>query len=149
MQAIPLPAYLKLVRASAWYDLVLSGLVATPWTFALFHGLSSSLNQALGGSPLPPFGPFQVMIAAMMGTVVVVWSILRLVEPSVRLGRFDGTGRFLFATWMARTLAATGAPILWLLVIPEATWGVLQWWPVAGHGAARAPRACALAFQRP
>jgi hypothetical protein len=134
------PAYLKIVRASAWYDLLLTAPLATPWTFPLFHELASYLNHLSGGNPLPDFGAFQTMIANMMGTVVLIWSLLRLVEPSVRLGRFDAAGRFLFAAWMARALALTGAPILWLLVVPEFTWGVVQWWPIAepGDGHARA-----------
>jgi hypothetical protein len=127
------PAYLKVVRASAWYDLVVTALFATPWTFQLLHGAVSSFNQLLGGAPLPAFGPFQTMIASMMGTVVLLWSVLRLLEPSVRLGRFDGTGRFLFAGWMAWALLATGAPILWIMVIPEFTWGVIQWWAIEGE----------------
>ncbi|GAB3417036.1 hypothetical protein NX774_22570 [Massilia agilis] len=131
MTPIPLPAFIRIVRASAWYDIVLTALFATPWTFALAHEAMSATNQMLGGAALPPFGIFQTLIACLMGSVVLVWSVLRLVEPSVRLGRFDGTGRFLFSTWMAWALANTGAPFLWLLLVPEFAWGVVQWWPVA------------------
>jgi hypothetical protein len=134
MRPFSLPAYLKLVRASAWYDVALTGLLATPWTFPLFHAMSSNLNQALGGAPLPSFGALETMIGAMMGTVVLLWSSVRIVEPTVRLGRFDGIGRFLFAAWMAWALLATGAPVLWLLVVPELSWGLLQWWPIARVG---------------
>jgi hypothetical protein len=131
MKALSRPTYLKIVLASAWYDLVASAPFATPWTFALLHEAVSRFNQMLGGAPLPAFGPLQTMLANMMGTVVVIWSVLRLLEPSVRLGRFDGAGRFLFASWMAWALLATGAPILWVMVIPEFAWGAIQWWPVA------------------
>jgi hypothetical protein len=137
MTRIPQAAYIRLVRASAWYDVALTALLATPWTFSFFHQVSSGLNQSLGGAPLPAFGPFQTMIASMMGTVVLLWSVLRLVEPTVRLGRFDGTGRFLFASWMAWALLHTGAPILRFLVVPELAWGVLQWWPVSGKAVLR------------
>ncbi len=131
MKPLSHPTYLKIVLASAWYDLVASALFATPWTFALLHGAVSRANQMLGGAPLPAFGPLQTMLASMMGTVVVIWSVVRLLEPSVRLGRFDGAGRFLFSSWMAWALLATGAPILWMMVVPEFAWGVIQWWPVA------------------
>lgn len=127
------PTYLRIVRASAWYDLIASAMFATPWTFALLHGAISSLNQLLGGEPLPDFGPLPTMLANMMGTVVVIWSVVRLLDPTVRLGRFDGAGRFLFSSWMAWALLATGAPILWFMLIPEFGWGVVQWWPVAHH----------------
>jgi hypothetical protein len=131
MTPIPLPAYIKIVRASAWYDVAVTALFATPWTFALLHRWISATNQLLGGVPLPGFAPFHTLIACLMGTVVLLWSVLRLVEPSVRLGRFDGTGRFLFSTWMCWALLVTGAPVFWLFLVPEFAWGVLQWMPVA------------------
>jgi hypothetical protein len=104
---------------------------ATPWSFAFLRDQISSINQLIGGTALPVFEPFAVMIACMMGTVVLIWSAVRIIEPNVRLGRFDGIGRLLFATWMAWALLATGAPVLWLFVVPELAWGFVQWWPVA------------------
>jgi hypothetical protein len=92
---------------------------------------------------LPDFGPFHVLFACLMGSIVLVWSVLRLRAASVLLGRYDGVGRFLFSFWMAWALAATGAPLLWLFLVPEFCWGVIQWLPVAQSGAgnstARAP----------
>lgn len=130
MSPFPFQAYLKIVRASAVYDVLLTAPFATPWTFALLYDQLSAINQSLGGAPLPAFGPFHVMIACLMGTVVLLWSVLRLVQPTVLLGRFDGIGRFLFSIWMGWALLSTGAPVLWLFVIPEFMWGVAQWWPV-------------------
>jgi hypothetical protein len=124
-------AYLKLVRASAWYDLLLTAPFATPWTFSLAHERLSAINQWLGGGALPAFAPFHMLFACLMGSVVLVWSVLRLHQTSTLLGRYDGVGRFLFAAWMGWTLAATGAPLLWLFVVPELAWGVAQWLPVA------------------
>jgi hypothetical protein len=121
--------YLKIVRASAWYDLLLTVPFATPWTFALVHAQLSALNQALGGSALPAFTPFHMLFACLMGSVVLVWSVLRLRRTEARFGRYDGVGRFLFALWMGWTLAATGAPLLWLFLVPEFAWGVAQWLP--------------------
>ena len=139
-----LPTYLRIVRASAWYDLLLTAPFATPWTFALTHAQLSAINQALGGGALPAFAPFHVLFAGLMGSVVLVWSVLRLCMTDVRFGRYDGAARFLFASWMGWTLAATGAPLLWLFVVPEFAWGVAQWLPVAnrpqyGSNTARAP----------
>jgi hypothetical protein len=141
---ISLPAYLKLVRASAWYDLLLTAPFATPWTFVLAQAQLSAVNRQLGGTALPSFEPFHILFACLMGSVVLVWSVLRLQSTSVRLGRLDGITRFLFACWMSWTLDATGAPLLWLFVVPEFAWGVAQWLPVAsgaqdGSSTARAP----------
>ena len=129
-----LSTYRRIVRASALYDLVFTAALAVPWTQALAHGAMSGLNEALGGAPLPPFALFHMFIAGLLGSVVVVWSSLRMRRPSLALGRYDGMARFLFSAWMAWTLAQGGAPVLWLLLVPEAAWGVVQWWPV-GHQA--------------
>ena len=126
-----LSTYRKLVRASALYDLFVTGALATPWTLPIAHGLMSALNVALGGAPLPAFAPFHLFIAGLLGSIVVVWSLLRLRAPGLLLGRHDGAARFLFSFWMAWTLAQTGAPLLWLLLVPEFAWGVAQWWRVA------------------
>ena len=120
----------RLVRASGLYDLFLTAGFATPWTFALIRGQLSSVNVALGGAALPAFAPFHLLFACLMGSVVLVWSALRILEPSTRLGRFDGAARFLFTLWMVWCLQATGAPLLWLFIVPEFVWGVAQWWPV-------------------
>jgi hypothetical protein len=136
MPSIPFATYSRIVRASAAYDVIVTAPFATPWTFAWLHQSISTLNQSLGGATLPAFEPFHVLIACLMGTVVMLWSVLRLIEPSLRLGRFDGTGRFLFSTWMAWALAVTGAPVFWLFRVAEFAWGVVQWWPVSGQPAA-------------
>jgi len=125
-----LSAYRKLVQASALYDLAVTAPLATPWTLAFMHTLMSTLNVQLGGAPLPAFEAFHLFIGGLLGSVVVVWSLLRLRHPSRRLGLYDGAARFLFSGWTAWTLAATGAPLLWLLLVPELAWGVAQWWPL-------------------
>jgi hypothetical protein len=136
---LSMPAYLRIVRASAWYDLLFTAPFATPWTFTLIHDSLSTLNQGLGGGAFPEFGPFHILFACLMGSLAQVWAVLRLCDPSIRFGRYDGVTRFLFASWMAWTLAASGAPLLWLFVVPEFAWGVIQWLPVSGNSTSRAP----------
>lgn len=123
-------AYLRVVRASAMYDLLLATAFGTPWTFAYLHARMSGMNQWLGGTPLPQFMPLHVLVACLMGTAVLVWSVPRIVEPTVRLGRYDGTGRFVFGAWMGWAWLSTGAPVLLLIMIPELAWGIAQCWPV-------------------
>jgi len=130
--------YQRVVQASALYDLVVTAALATPWSLPFAHDLMSHLNVQLGGAPLPEFAPFHMFIAGLLGSIVVVWSLLRLRAPSLLLGRHDGAARFLFSGWMAWTLAQTGAPLLWLLLVPEFLWGMAQWWPVEPGGAVQA-----------
>lgn len=122
--------YRRIVRASAFYDLVVTAPFATPWTFALAHGGLDAVNTALGGAPLPPFAPLHVLFACLMGGVVLGWALLRMADPQPRFGRMDGAGRFVFTAWMAWALAVSDTPLLWLFIVPEALWGIVQWLPL-------------------
>ena len=131
MAAVSSRTFRKIVIGSAVYDLVVSSPYSNPWTFDLARAQLSAVNQRLGGAALPEFGPFHVLFACMLGSLSLLWSVLRLRDPLPKYGRYDGVGRVLFSTWMAWTLVTTGAPVLWLSLVPELTWAVLQWLPVA------------------
>ncbi|WP_377272090.1 hypothetical protein [Peterkaempfera sp. SMS 1(5)a] len=125
------PGYLRVVRASAWYDLVVTAGFATPWTYALLHDALSSAGDALGLGALPELDPWQVLFADLMGSLVVVWAVLRIVRPLPEHGLFDGVARALFAIWQAYALAHGVSRLLWLFLCVEAAFGVLQlgpWW---------------------
>lgn len=123
-------SFRRIVRASAIYDVLATAPFATPWTFAVAHAHLSAVNQALGGAALPAFAPFHILFACLLGSVVLVWSALRIADPQQQFGRYDGAARMLFTTWMVWALSATGEPVLWLFIVPELAWGVIQWWPV-------------------
>lgn len=122
--------YRRVVRASAVYDVLATAPFATPWTFAWNWHQLSAVNGLLGGEALPPFGVLHVLMACLLGSIVLVWSALRIATPEIRFGRYDGVARFLFSTWMAWALFLTHLPLLWLFLVPELAWGVVQWWPV-------------------
>lgn len=130
----------RIVRASAVYDLVVTAPFATPWTFALVYAQLDAVNLALGGAALPAFTPFHVLFACLLGSLVLVWSALRITDPQQRFGRYDGVARMLFTTWMIWALRATGEPLLWLFIAPEFAWGVIQWMPVSAVGQHRPGR---------
>lgn len=127
---LSIQAFRRIVRASAVYDLLVTLPFATPWTFALLHASLSDTNVLLGGTALPPFAPFHTLLACLMGSIVLVWSVLRIRHPQVRLGRYDAAARFLFCTWMAWTWSVTGIPLVWLFLVPEAAWCAMQLLPV-------------------
>ncbi|MDY0963252.1 MULTISPECIES: hypothetical protein [Massilia] len=141
MPALPLSTYLRLARASAAYDVIQILPFATPWTFALLIDRLSALNVWLGGAPLPPFAPLHLLLSSLLGTLVLLWCAVRLKEPSLRLGRFDGLGRLLFAFWIGWAMLEADLPVLWLFLVPELFWGVAQWWPVAQASGSNTPRA--------
>lgn len=130
MTAFTTGQFRHLVRASALYDLLLTAGFATPWTLAPLLRELSALNLALGGQALPAFTAFHSLIAHLLGSIVIVWSLLRLRSPEPRFGRYDAAARALFTLWMVHALLLTGAPLLWLFIVPEALWALLQAAPV-------------------
>jgi len=118
--------YLRLTRASALYDIVQILPFATPWSFALFYQQLSTLNVWLGADPLPAFAPLHFVLSSLLGTLVLLWSVFRLGSPSRRLGRFDAVGRLLFAFWIAWAMLQVSMPVLWIFLLPELAWGVLE-----------------------
>jgi len=124
------PRFLRVVWFSALYDLVVTAPFATPWTFELNRAQLSAINQALGGQPLPAFDPMQTLFAVLMGSVVMVWAVLRLRGPTVQFGRYDAAARVLFGVWMGWAWMQSGAPVLLLFIAPEVAWAVVQGWRV-------------------
>ncbi|MFJ5232899.1 hypothetical protein ACIQBJ_23750 [Kitasatospora sp. NPDC088391] len=132
--------YARLVRASAWYDLLVTAPFATPWTYALAHRALDALGGALGTGGLPPQQPTLTLFANLMGSLVVVWSVLRLRRPSPAHGLYDGAARVLFACWQAYALALGATGLLWGFLVVEAAFGAAQlrpWWTAARRPATR------------
>ena len=136
-----LSAFRRVVRASAIYDVLMTAPFLTPWTFLLLREHLNVLNVGLGGAPLPPFEPLHLLISSLFGSVVMVWSVLRVLDPQPRLGRYDAAARYLFSTWMAWALLETGQPLLWLFLVPELAWGLAQSLPLRAPAAGREGRA--------
>jgi hypothetical protein len=113
--------YQRLVRASAIYDLVVTAGFATPWTFALVHDVLGRLSH------LPSFEPVHVLFANLLGSIVVVWSVLRIRSPQPIFGLYDSVARALFLTWQLYYLVAmNGAPIVWFFAVFEFAFGLAQ-----------------------
>ena len=124
--------YLTIVRASAWYDLLVTWPFATPWTFMWLYGSLAALAQTLAlPGTVHPLDATHVMLANLLGSVVVVWSLARLMMPSVGLGRLDGVARFLFAAWQVNAYLSGASAIVLSFTAFELMFGVLQFLPVA------------------
>ncbi|MDX9666714.1 hypothetical protein QMK50_17235 [Pseudomonas sp. P5_152] len=123
--------YRRLVRSSAWYDLIVMAAFVTPWSFTALHGLLSGLSQALDlPGELPAFAPAHMLMANLLGSIVCVWSVLRIRDPQAVYGRYDAAGRFLFATWQAYALLQGATGLLVLFLVFELAWGIAQVLPV-------------------
>lgn len=130
--------YLRIVRASGWYDLLITWPFALPWTFALLYAQLGALGQALGlPGTLHPLDATHMLLANLLGSVVVVWSIARIAAPTLLLGRLDGAARFLFAGWQIYAVSQGASAVVLGFTLFELLFGVLQWWRVGPQG--RAP----------
>ena len=123
--------YRRLVRRSAWYDLIVMAAFVTPWSFTALHGLLSGLSQVLDlPGELPVFAPAHMLMANLLGSIVCVWSVLRIRDPQAVYGRYDAAGRFLFAAWQAYALLHGATGLLALFLVVELAWGIAQVLPV-------------------
>lgn len=121
-------AYLKLVRASAWYDLVVTAPFAFPilcvHTLAMLRAAHAALG--LDGS-IPQFESTHLLFMNLMGSLVIVWSLLRLRQTRAEYGMYDALARFLFA--FAQGFYLITSYLSTLLVpffVAECVFGLLQ-----------------------
>jgi len=129
--------YRRLVKGSAWYDLIVTAAFVTPWSFVALHGVLSSVSQAFNLSgELPPFEPMHMLMANLLGSIVCVWAVLRIRDPLQVYGRYDAVGRFLFSAWQLYALLHGASSLLVIFLIFELAWGVAQVLPVREHSRA-------------
>lgn len=127
----------RVVRASAAYDLIVTAAFALPWTAALALGQISDVHRGLGLSGTLPQveDQFTILLANLLGSIVVVWSVVRLLRPTPLHGAADTVARFLFSGAFAWALVNGASPVLVAFLVPEVVWGVVQgaavWRPVA------------------
>lgn len=126
-----LAPYLRLVRASALYDLLVTAPFATPWSLAWLLRQLDELGQALGLAPLAVFPPEALLLGNLLGALVCVWAGLRLIRPSLLLGSLDAVARGLFALWQAWALYQGASPLLAAFLLVEIGFGIAQAWPVS------------------
>jgi hypothetical protein len=120
--------YRTLVQLSALYDLLITFPFAFPKLCELQIDALKQLHERLGlvGS-IPDFHPIHYFFINLMGSLVIVWSALRIKYPEPILGLFDSFSRFMFSGLMLYYLLVfkvTG--LLWFCVVPEIAWGVVQ-----------------------
>ncbi len=119
---------LRIVRASAIWDLLVTWGFALPITVGLAFDTVGHLHDALGLTGALPSTrhPFTVLFANLMGSLVVVWSTVRLIRPTLALGAADTVARGLFSLAMAAALAGGASTVLVGFLVAELGWGVVQ-----------------------
>lgn len=119
---------LHVVRLSALYDLIVTVGFAFPFTAPWVFRSLAHWHGALGLSgTVPDAGdPFTVMFANLMGGLVTVWALFRLLRPSLAAGAADVGGRVFFSLGMAAALLAGASPLVWVMLVLEFVWAVVQ-----------------------
>jgi hypothetical protein len=97
---------LQIVRVSAFYDLVVTAGFMTPLTAGLiFKGFATLSSMLALDRPVPTLDVTAMLFANLLGSVVVVWSLWRLLQPSRSAGLYDAVARMLFAVWQLFAVA--------------------------------------------
>jgi hypothetical protein len=121
--------YRRIVRASAWYDLIVTAGFATPWTFMAIHAMLASVARGLPGT-FPPFEAGHVLMANLLGSIVVVWAVLRIRDPQLQFGRYDAAARFLFAAWQIYAVMHGASVLVLGFTVFEVGFGTMQSLPI-------------------
>ncbi|KAF1072187.1 MAG: hypothetical protein GAK45_00272 [Pseudomonas citronellolis] len=122
---------LQIVRASAWYDLFATAAFMTPWSATLVFAAVAWLSAALGLERAVPVADTPLMLFAnLLGSVVVVWSLWRLRQPSREIGLFDALARGLFAAWQIYAVCHGATLLLLGFTVMEVVFGIAQVLPV-------------------
>jgi len=123
-----LDVYKKIIRASAIYDLVVIFPFALPILAAWNINQIILLHEALSFSgSISTFDPIHLLFVNLMGSLILVWSALRLYKSDVIHGLFDSYIRISFSLLMVFYILnndVTG--VLWLFLLPDMLWGIIQ-----------------------
>jgi hypothetical protein len=122
---------LHIVRVSALYDLIVTAGFMMPWTaFLVFKGFAL-LSEALAlDRAVPTLDITAMLFANLLGSVVVVWSIYRLMQPSRGIGIYDAMARMLFAVWQLFAVAQGASYLILGFTCFEVAFAIAQLMPV-------------------
>lgn len=123
-------SFARLGLLSAGYDLAVTWPLMTPLTLGWLYALIGTLHGSLGLPAPMPLDVHGTMFANFAGSVVVIWSLARLVVRDQRLTRFDAGARWLFSAWMLTALLNGASPVLWVMLVIEAGMAVAQSLPL-------------------
>ena len=122
---------LQIVRVSAVYDLVVTAGFVTPWTASLVFNGFAALSGALAlDRAVPTLDITAMLFANLLGSLVVVWSIWRLKQPSRSIGLYDALARILFAIWQLFAVAHGASFLILGFTCFEAASAIAQILPV-------------------
>ncbi|MCV9385333.1 hypothetical protein [Reichenbachiella ulvae] len=138
--------YIQLVKASAWYDLIVTAPFALPFTAKLTVELMAQIDQSMNlGGYVPTFEPFHFIFTNLLGSLVIIWSVIRIRHSHAVMGLYDAICRMFFASLMMYYLFLYQAtPVIYFFLIPELLWGIAQFWGYFGSDESKRNQGAAL-----
>lgn len=108
----------RAVKTSAIYDLVTCLPLALPGIAGVYLGVLDGLNGAVGlGGHVGELSPLAMMFINFMGSLISIWAVLRLINPSWANGLTDIVVRAFFSIAMLNAIFM-GVPgliiVLWV-----------------------------------
>lgn len=118
----------RVVWASAAYDFIVTLAFSTPWTAIWAVEILQWLHGSLGLSGQSPDlrAPLALPFANLLGTLVGIWSIVRMRAPTREHGMADTITRVLFAGWMTYAVVHGASTVVVLFLIGELGWALVQ-----------------------
>jgi len=121
--------YNRIYRISAWYDLLFSWPFATAITLGLWWPLLDQFSRTAGLGGMGTLDVHAVLFANFFGSIVCLWSVLRLRLDRNFLGRYDAAGRVLFSLAMANALSSGAPKLLVIFLVNEIAFAIAQLLP--------------------
>lgn len=123
--------YLGIVKASAWYDLLIILPFVTPWTLDYLYALLLHQHQYWQfQGQFHSLNAMHYLFANLLGSIVLVWSLFRILHPQVLLGRYDAISRWLFSCWQIYAWLHGVSSLILLFTFFEIAFGVAQSLPI-------------------
>ena len=121
-------SFSSIVRSSGIYDIVIMIPFAIPgvvsWTM---HQISNIHNSSSLSGTVPEFSSLHLLFINIMAVITIVWSVLRVLNPTPLYGLYDTVARLLIALLMlVYLLQYNVSEIMWLFFMVEVTWAALQ-----------------------
>lgn len=124
--------YLKLVKLSAWYDLVIILPFCTPWTLDyLYLFLQQQHHYWQFQGQLHNLNASHYLFANLLGAVVLVWALARIVQAQILLGRLDALARVLFSIWQIYAWLHGVSSLILVFTVFEIGFGLAQALPLS------------------
>ncbi len=120
----------QIIRFWAIFDLIITGILAIPFTAELFIQLLYTINGLLGSNGSPPaFDAIHWLFVCFTGGLGVLWAIARISQPTSLLSKIDATGRLWMTALLIYFIFLRQAPLaLLLFVVSELIGALHQLW---------------------